>query len=176
MSDAPALYPGTWAERTPDKPAVVMAESGEAMTYRELDDFANRLSRLFRSAGLAPGDHVAFCLENRVDYLAVMWGAHYAGLYYTAVSSRLTADELEYILVDSGSRAFITSPYKAEAVASLGAGLDGLTLRLSVGGAVAGFEPLEEALAAQPAEPLPDRVEAMPLLYSSGPTGRPKGV
>ena len=176
MSDAPALYPGTWAERTPDKPAVVMAESGEVMTYRELDDFANRLSRLFRSAGLEPGDHVAFCLENRVDYLAVMWGAHYAGLYYTAVSSRLTADELQYIIVDSGSRAFITSPYKAEAVASLDAGLDGLALRLSVGGAVAGFDPLEEAIAGQPAEPLPDRVEAMPMLYSSGTTGRPKGV
>ena len=118
MSEAGDLYPGTWAERTPEKPAVIMAESGEVMTYRELDDFSNRLSQLFRSAGLRPGDHVAFCLENRLEYLAVMWGAHYAGLFYTAVSSRLTADELEYIIVDSGSRAFITSPYKAEAVAA----------------------------------------------------------
>jgi len=176
MSEAPDLYPGAWAARTPDKPAVIMAESGEVLTYRQLDDFANRLSQLFRSAGLRPGDHMAFCLENRLEYLAVMWGAHYAGLFYTAVSSRLTAEELEYIIVDSGSRAFITSPYKADAVAALGAGLDGLALRLSLGGALPGFEPLEEAIAAQPAEPLPDRVEAMPMLYSSGTTGRPKGV
>ena len=65
MSDAPELYPGTWAERTPDKPAVIMAESGEVMTYRELDDFANRLSRRFRAAGLQPGDHVAFARAGR---------------------------------------------------------------------------------------------------------------
>lgn len=176
MSDLLQFYPGAWAARTPDKPAVIMAESGEVVTYAELDDFANRLSQLLRAAGLQPGDHMAFCLENRAEYLPVMWGAHYAGLFYTAVSSRLTAEELEYILHDSGSRAFITSPSKADAVLAMGDRLDGLALRLSLGGAIEGFDPLEEAIAAQPAAPLPDRVEAMPMLYSSGTTGRPKGV
>jgi len=176
MSEVPELYPGTWAQRTPDKPAVIMAESGEVVTYAELDALANRLSRCFRAAGLQPGDHMAFCLENRAEYLPIMWGAHYAGLFYTAVSSRLTSDELEYILRDSGSRAFITSPYKAEAVAAMADRLDSLALRLSVGGALPGFEALEEVLAAESPEPLPGRVEALPMLYSSGTTGRPKGV
>ena len=177
--DAPAenaFYPGAWAQRTPDRAAVVMAESGDSMTYRELDDVANRLARLFREAGLAPGDHVAFCLENRVEYLAIMWGAHYAGLYYTAISSRLTTDELGYIIQDSGSRAFITSPYKANAVAELGSALDGVDTKLCVGGELPGFESFEAAIARHSAEPLADRFEGQPMLYSSGTTGRPKGV
>ncbi|MDG2303341.1 MAG: acyl-CoA synthetase [Candidatus Binatia bacterium] len=176
MADDIKQYPGTWAEKEPDRPAVIMAADGRIVTYRELDDTANRLARVFHSIGLKPGDHVAFCMENRAEYLPIMWGCHYAGLYYTAVSSRLTADELAYILEDSGSRVFITSPYKADQVAELGDRLDRLDLRLSVGGAVAGFDSFEEAIAAQSPEPLPDRVEGGPMLYSSGTTGRPKGV
>jgi len=173
------LYPGAWAERTPDAPAVVMAESGEVVTYAQLDEIANRLSQLFHAAGLRSGDHMAFCMENRAEYLPIMWGAHYAGLYYTAVSSRLTAEELAYIIEDSGCRAFITSPYKAEAVAEVAASgdlLDRLDVRLVVGGELPGFDGFEEAIAAHPNEPLPDRVESLPMLYSSGTTGRPKGV
>jgi acyl-CoA synthetase (AMP-forming)/AMP-acid ligase II len=170
------FYPGTWAERTPDKPAIVMAESGQVVTYAELDETANRLSQLFRAAGLQPGDHMAFCMENRAEYLPIMWGAHYAGLYYTAVSSRLTSEEIGYIVEDSGSRAFITSPYKADAVGDLADVLLGLDVRLSVGGGLPGFDAFEDAIATQPDEPLPDRVESLPMLYSSGTTGRPKGV
>ncbi len=173
---APEFYPGTWAERTPDHPAVVMHESGDVVTYAQLDETANRLSQLFRAAGLRPGDHMAFCMENRPEYLPILWGAHYAGLYYTAVSSRLTAEELGYIIEDSGSRAFITSPYKRDAVAELGGVLEGLDVRLSVGGDLPGFERFEDAIAKHPATPLEERVEAVPMLYSSGTTGRPKGV
>jgi len=176
MTTPNEFFPGTWAERTPEKPAIVIAESGETVTYAELDETANRLSQLLREAGLRPGDHMAFCLENRAEFLPIMWGAHYAGLYYTPVSSRLTAEELGYIIEDSGSRAFITSPYKSDTVAELGSALAGLDVRLSVGGALEGFDSFEEAIAAQPNEPLPDRVEALPMLYSSGTTGRPKGV
>lgn len=178
LADLPpnSLYPGTWAERTPDKPAVVIAETGESMSYAELDDAANRLSQVFRAAGFQTGDHIAFCMENRLEYLAVMWGAHYAGLYYTAVSSRLTADEISYIIQDSGSRAFIASPYLSSVVAGLGEVLEKLELRLSVGGPIPGFESYEDAIAKQTATPLEARIEAQPMLYSSGTTGRPKGV
>ncbi len=171
-----AWLPGTWAERTPDKPAVIMAGSGESISYRELEAAANRLSHLFRGAGLEPGDHVAFCMENRIEYLPILWGAHYAGLYYTAISSRLTSEELGYILEDSGSRAFLTSPYLGEAVAGLGDTLDRIERKLCVGGEMAGFERYEDAIAEQPSTPLADRIEALPMLYSSGTTGRPKGV
>ena len=176
MSEQPEFYPGTPAARTPNKPAVVMASSGEVVSYAELDEMANRLSQLFRAAGLEPGDHMAFCMENRAEYLPIMWGAHYAGLFYTAISSRLTTEEIAYIIEDSGSKAFITSPYKSEALDGLSEVLGRLDVRLSVGGALPGFEPFEEAIARFPAEPLENRTEAVPMLYSSGTTGRPKGV
>ncbi len=176
MADDAIHYPGAWAQQDPGRPAIIMAGDGRIVTYGELDEIANRLSRVYRSVGLQPGDHVAFCMENRAEFLPILWGAHYAGLYYTAISSRLTADELAYVIEDSGSCAFITSPYKAEQVAELGDRLDALDLRLSVGGAVDGFDSFEDAIAAQSAEPLPNRVEGSPMLYSSGTTGRPKGV
>ncbi len=170
------LHPGTWAEKTPDKPAIIMAESGETVSYRELDDAANRLARLFHEAGFKPGDHVAFCMENRPEYFSILWGAHYAGLYYTAISSRLTSEELAYVIEDSGSRAFISSPYMADSLKGLDDVLSKLEIRLSVGGDLPGFDRYEEAIAKESAEPLPDRVEGLPMLYSSGTTGRPKGV
>lgn len=170
------LHPGTWAARTPDKPAIIMAESGATVSYAELEDAANRLSQLFRRAGFEPGDHIAFCLENRPEYFPILWGAHYAGLYYTAISSRLTAEELAYVIEDSGSRALISSPYMAESLSGLGEVLSKLEIRLSVGGDLPGFDRYEDAIAAESSDPLPDRTEGMPMLYSSGTTGRPKGV
>ncbi len=170
------LYPGTWAARTPDKPAIIMAESGATVSYAELEDAANRLSQVFRNAGFQPGDHIAFCMENRPEFFPILWGAHYAGLYYTAISSRLTADELGYIIEDSGSRALISSPYMAESLSGLDDVLSKLEIRLSVGGDLPGFDRYEDAIAKASSDPLPDRVEGMPMLYSSGTTGRPKGV
>ena len=68
----PTLYPGYWASVSPDKPAVIMATSGEVMTYGALDRAANRLSHWFRSIGLQPGDHVAFSMENRIEFLPII--------------------------------------------------------------------------------------------------------
>ncbi|NBN90631.1 MAG: hypothetical protein EBV24_10100 [Actinobacteria bacterium] len=96
-----------------------MASTGKVVTYKELDDAANRLSNLLRSAGLEVGDHVAICMENHERYMEVIWGCHYAGLIYTACSSRLTSDELTYIINDCGAKAFITSKYKADQAAAV---------------------------------------------------------
>ncbi|NNE73431.1 MAG: AMP-binding protein [Acidimicrobiales bacterium] len=170
------MYPGHWAAETPDKPAMIMAGSGEQLTYAELDAHANRLSQLFAAAGLKPGDHVALCMENRLEYLPICWGAHYAGLYYTAISSRLTTEEMAYIINDCGAQVFITSPYKADQVVGLADEMPNVKVRLAVGGAIDGFDSYEDAIAQYPAEPLPDRVEGQDMLYSSGTTGRPKGV
>jgi long-chain acyl-CoA synthetase len=170
-------YPGTYATTTPDKPAVIMAGSGDVVTYAELDAEANRLAHVFRAAGLQAGDHVAFCLENHPRFFNVLWGAHYAGLYYTAMSSRLTTDEMAYILEDCGAKAFITSAYKADQAAELVARMPGVQLRLVLDGAVDGYEPYDEVLAGQ--SPTPDGeqwVEGQDMLYSSGTTGQPKGV
>jgi len=170
------MYPGTFAETTPDKPAVIMGRSGEVVTYRELDEEANRLSHLFRAAGLEPGDHVAFCLENHPHFLAVAWGAHYAGLYYTAMSSRLALDEAEYIINDCGARAFITSGYKADVAADLADRMPTVTTRLMLDSVIDGFESYIQAIARFPSTPLLDAVGGRDMLYSSGTTGRPKGV
>ena len=89
--------------------------TGEVVTYAELDAAANRLSQVFHAHGLRPGDHVAFCLENHPRYFEVAWGAHYAGLIYTACSSRLTSGELAYIVDDCGAKAFVTSQVQGRA-------------------------------------------------------------
>ena len=171
------MFPGSFAATAPDRPAVVMAGTGEVVTYGQLDAEANRLSRVLRAAGLQPGDHVAVCLENSARFLPVIWGCHYAGLYYTAMSSRLTTEEMAYILEDCGARAFITSAHKAEQTAELRDQMPGVELRLMIDGAIDGYEPYEEILAAHPAAPLDEeRGEGQDMLYSSGTTGRPKGV
>ncbi|MFZ8998564.1 MAG: AMP-binding protein [Ilumatobacteraceae bacterium] len=170
------MFPGAHRDASPDKPAVVMAESGWTQTYAELDAAANRLSRLFRSAGLQPGDHVALCMENHPRYLEILWGCEYAGLIYTAASSRLTTEELEYIVDDCGARVFITSRYKSEQAAELLPRNPAVELRLMLDGPIDGYESYESATAAHSDEPIDDRVAGTDMLYSSGTTGRPKGV
>jgi long-chain acyl-CoA synthetase len=171
------MFPGSFVDSAADRPAVVMATSGEVVTYRQLDEEANRLSHVLRAAGLRAGDHVAVCLENSARFLPVIWGCHYAGLYYTAMSSRLTTEEMAYILEDCGARAFITSAYKADQATELVDQMPGVSVRLMIGGTVDGYEPYEDAIAAQAPTALEEeRVEGQDMLYSSGTTGRPKGV
>ena len=175
------FYPGAHVADHGDTAAYVMAGSGEVVTYRELHERANRIAHLFRGLGLEPGDHVAFCMENHPWFLSLAWGAHYAGLYYTAISSRLTVEEIGYIVDDCGARAFITSAYKADIVVPLGELTPNVEHRLmidrSAGGDRAdGYASFEDAVAAQSSDDLPGAVEGMDMLYSSGTTGRPKGV
>jgi long-chain acyl-CoA synthetase len=170
------MFPGAIAALTPDKPAVIMATGGQIQTYRELDDAANRLSQLFRAAGLQAGDHVAICMENHPRYLEVLWGCHYAGLIYTATSSRLTSGELTYIIGDCAAKAFITSKYRAEQAAEIAGDMPNVSVRLMLDGTIDGFDAYETETLRFPAEPLAERVDGMDMLYSSGTTGRPKGV
>jgi acyl-CoA synthetase (AMP-forming)/AMP-acid ligase II len=106
----------------------------------------------------------------------VAWGAHYAGLYYTAISSRLTAEETEYIVNDCGAQVFITSRVKAEVAAEIASSIPNVRSRLILDGDLDGFERYETIVDAQSAVPLPDRIAGKDMLYSSGTTGRPKGV
>ena len=98
------MYPGQHAESFPDKPAYIMADSGETVTYRQLDERSNRCAHLLRSLGLVPGDSIAIFMENHARFLEICWAAQRSGLYYTAISSRLTAAEVAYIVGDCGAR------------------------------------------------------------------------
>lgn len=170
------MHPRVHASAHPDKAAVVMAGSGRRVTYRQLDEGSRRLARLLRRRGLRTGDDVAVLMENNPTYLEAVWAPQRSGLYYTAVNSRLTAPEVEHIVSDCGARALITSHECREVAGALVGRLPAVRTWLMCGGTVDGYEPYEEAVGAEAATELPDAVEGRDLLYSSGTTGRPKGV
>ncbi|MFG2000850.1 acyl-CoA synthetase [Spirillospora sp. NPDC048911] len=166
------MHLGQIAEKTPDKPAVIMAGSGRVITYRELNEASNRLAHLLYAEGLRPGDHIAFMLENHPYFLAIAWAAQRSGLYYTAISSRLQSDEIAYIVENCEAKAFITS----KALEGVATGLPDVRVRLMLDGVAPGFLSYEEQVSAHPVTPLADEREGVDMLYSSGTTGRPKGV
>ena len=170
------LFPGAVATDHPDRPAILMGSTGASLTYTELDAYANRLSQLLRARGLERGDHIALCVENRLEFLPIVWGCHYAGLYYTPIGSRLNGEEIAYIVDDCGAKALIGSATKAAELAMVAADTPGVGHRFAVGGPIDDHEALDQAMAEHHATPLPDRREAVEMLYSSGTTGRPKGV
>ena len=169
------MHPSRHAASHPDKPAIVMAASGETMTYGELEARSNRFARLFRSRGLERGDTIAILMMNCPDYLALCWGAQRSGLVFVAMSTKLTGDEAGYILADSGARLVFASAGLAGVARAAAAGLAAAD-RFVHGGAAEGFTDLDTALAAQPAGRIADESCGRDMLYSSGTTGRPKGV
>ena len=84
------MHPSIHAQTHPDKPAYIMAATGETVTYRQLDEQSNRIAQLFRSLGLKAGDHIALFLENNARFFEICWGAQRSGLIYTA--HQLAAD------------------------------------------------------------------------------------
>ena len=170
------MYPGVHATTTPDKPAYVMAGSGEVVTYRQLDERSNQVAQLLRAAGLRRGDGIAFMLENSARFFEICWGAQRAGLYYTAISSRLTAPEAAYIVQDCGATVFITSAANREVAAAIVDDIPDVAVKLMIDGTADGYERYEDAVAQQPTTAIADESEGGDMLYSSGTTGRPKGV
>ena len=166
-------HPSVHARTHPDKPAVIMGSSGEVVTYRELDLVSNRFAQLLRSRGVQIGDTVALCFDNHPLFFALCWGAQRAGVIYVAISSRLTAPEIAYIAHDSGSRLLIsTNAFAVVLDAVAHAAPDLPQLRLDGANA----HDLAAALATMPAKPIADERAGIDMLYSSGTTGKPKGV
>jgi long-chain acyl-CoA synthetase len=172
------MWPASHAERTPDKPAYVLAGSGDTVTYRELDDRSNRLAQLLWARGLRFGDHVAILMDNNARYLEVCWAAQRSGLYFTPINYHFNAEEVAYIVDDCDAAALVASATLAATAAELIPLLsDRVAIRLMVDDAtVDGYENYDEAVAAYPAKPLAEELEGHAMLYSSGTTGRPKGI
>jgi acyl-CoA synthetase (AMP-forming)/AMP-acid ligase II len=170
------MYPGTYAAQAPDKIAAVMAGTGDSISYGELERRSVQLARVLRQAGLRPGDVVALLTENGLRALEVYWAALRSGLYITAVNYRLKPDEMAYIVNDSGAAALIVSAEQAATATAVADLTAAVTLRLAFGGSVSGYDSYEETIAAAPDTPLGDQPQGATMLYSSGTTGRPKGV
>jgi fatty-acyl-CoA synthase len=170
------MYPGTHAATRPDHPAVIMAESGEKLTYAELDDRSIRLANAMRSAGVRPGDTVALLTDNSVRAYEVYWAGVRSGLYVTAVNSHLAPAEAAYIVADCGARALVVSANLEQLAREVLDQVPGVGLRLAYGGPVPGYADYDAVLAsASPVAPA-DQPRGADLLYSSGTTGRPKGI
>ncbi len=170
MPDAP-----TFRDFAPDKPAIIMGEDGRIVSYGELETLANQGAQLLRALGLANGDTLAVCIENSPDFFEVVCAARRSGLVIVPISTKLTASELAFIVGDSGARALVVSPGIEAALSEIAELCSGVTL-LGVGAASSIGRSWTEERARQPAAPIADGARGREMLYSSGTTGRPKGI
>ncbi|ESZ89053.1 MAG: acyl-CoA synthetase [Blastomonas sp. CACIA14H2] len=169
------MHPYIHAQSNPDKPAMIMATSGVMVTYGELDARSNQGAHLFRSLGLQAGDVIAACMENNPVYFEIAWAAQRSGLYFVPVSNKLQADEIAYILTDSGAKALVVSAELGDLPAQvLARGLD--IAHFAIGAGADGYRDFLAERAAQPVTPVRDEQAGAEMLYSSGTTGRPKGI
>ena len=167
------MHPSTHAAHNPGKPAIIMAATGETISYAELDSRSNQVAQLLRARGIGIGDTVAMCMENHPWFFCLTWGFQRAGVHYVAISSRLTAPETAYILEDSGAKLLFGSRYLAPVLDEVGAlGCAVPQLRFDTPGTLSA----EAAIGAMPDKPIADERAGTDMLYSSGTTGRPKGV
>lgn len=154
-----------------------MAATGAPVTYRELNDRSNQLAQCFFEAGLRFGDHIAVVMENRPEFFEVCWAAQRSGLSYTCINWHFNADETAYILDDCDAQVLVVSDTFRAVAAELVDRMPNVKLRLMVGdGSVDGYEWYTATRDRYTAEPLEEELEGTRMLYSSGTTGRPKGV
>jgi acyl-CoA synthetase (AMP-forming)/AMP-acid ligase II len=166
------VHPFHFAAKAPDRPAIIMAESGETMSYGAMEALSNRVAQLIRANGLRRGDSIVLFLENCIEYLPICWGAQRAGIVFTAMSTKLSHDEAQYIVSDSGAKLLFASA----SLAPVASRLELSGKRYALGGPIDDFTDFAEAIAAMPAERIADESQGRDMLYSSGTTGRPKGV
>ncbi|WAC55362.1 acyl-CoA synthetase [Gordonia sp. SL306] len=172
------MFPGVFAKSTPDKPAIIRAATGEQLTYRQLDENSTRLANHLDTIGLRPGDTIAMISQNDLHMFEVYWAALRSGLYVTAINHHLTAAETAYILTDCNAQAVFADASVADAVAEAEAipALSASGRRIAWGGKIPGFDSYDTILAGASATPRADQPRGTDMLYSSGTTGRPKGI
>ena len=162
----------------PDKPAIIMASSGETVTFGEFEARSNRVAHLLRDAGLRRGDHIAVFIENSPQLLEIEGGAERTGLYYTLINTYLSADEVAYVVANSRAKVLFSSAAKREVAEAAAARCPGLERMLMTGpgSPPAGWESYDALTAGYSDAPVPDESLGAAMLYSSGTTGQPKGI
>jgi long-chain acyl-CoA synthetase len=169
------MHPSIHAQTAPGRAAYIMASTGEVVTFGQLEARSNQGAQLFRKLGLKTGDVIAIMMENNARYFEIAWAAQRSGLYYTCISSKLTAGEAAYIVGDCGAKLLIASPAMRPVADELPALIPGVKLFMT-GDASPPYESFEAARAAMPETAISDQSSGLDMLYSSGTTGRPKGV
>ena len=175
------MYPGHHATQHPDRPAFVMASSGQAVTYAEFEARANRLAHVLRAQGLTRCDHYSIFMENNDRYLESCAAGERSGLYYTCINSYLTASEMAYIVNNSRSEVLITSTERLSVVEEALAEFDNIRRILVCGGVPdhitdERFVDFDDTVSTARSTPLDNERLGTAMLYSSGTTGRPKGI
>ena len=172
------MYPGRHAATHPNRPAVIMAGSGEIISYAEFEAQANQLAHLLRDRGLKRLDHYSIFMENNAAYLITCAAGERIGLYYTCINSYLQADELAYILNNSESKVLITSAAKLDVARQALEHAPQVEFVLVIGGGEQSemIHDYAAAVAAYPTSPVESEQLGTSMLYSSGTTGRPKGI
>jgi long-chain acyl-CoA synthetase len=172
------VYVGSQVKVRPDQAAFIMASTGEAVSYAELERRENRLAHWLRAAGLKRLDHYSIFMENHARYVETCGAGERAGLYYTCINSYLGGDEVAYLLSNSESKVLITSQAKLAVAMEALAGAPGVERCLVVDGPGDGarVRNLDDAVGGCPDTPIPDESLGTAMLYSSGTTGRPKGI
>lgn len=170
------MYPRAYLDTTPTKPAVIMADTGHIVTFAELESNSVRIARHLVSLGLTRGDHIAVVATNTARVFDIYWAAMRTGLYITMVNWHLTAAEVAYIVNDCAAKTVIVDGALTELAQALPPLLTDTERRLAFGGQIDGFSDLDSAAAAEPDRPLEDEPRGADMLYSSGTTGRPKGI
>jgi len=169
-------FPDAYTASIPAKAAYLMAETGKTVLYSQLTQRSRRCARLMRRLGTEHGTGIAILMENHRRYLEIAWAAQRSGLRYTAVSNRLTPDEVAYILQDASVKILFVSSATADVGRQAAAAVTGILAQISVDPGMAGFLDYEELIAYEPEGALDDEREGADFLYSSGTTGRPKAI
>ena len=170
------MYPGEYARTRPGHPAVIDARTGEVTDYATLNAQSIRIARLLHDRGFRRGDHIAILLENTPRHFEIAWAALRSGLFVTPISRYLPSKDVAYIVEDCGAQALFSSSVLAETVRGLEGLVPGCDTILVAGGDQCGLPDLDAALEGVPAKPLDAEPLGQMMLYSSGTTGRPKGI
>lgn len=181
------MHPGIHASERPNKAAYIMARDGQIITYDELNQDSNRIAHWLRAQGLQPGDGIALLMENHPWFFKVIWAAQRSGLYFTPISTRFQTEEVAYILDNCDAKMLFTTAAKWPLVQQvLEQGLpqeSGLqhclvadTIELPEKTGQCFISLLQDDIAQMPTTAIDDEMEGADMFYSSGTTGRPKGV
>jgi long-chain acyl-CoA synthetase len=164
-----------FAAESPERAAIIM-NSGEGLTYGELDARSRKLARHMSANGVAKGDRLAIMMENNLDFLIVCWAAQRLGLIYTPINWHLAADETAYIVQNCGAKVLVVSEHTRAIANAISDHLQGVSVALTAGPAFGKFQSLDQIIDGTPDGADVGLYEGSVMFYSSGTTGRPKGV